>query len=71
MSLNVELLESSFAQIKEREADFSAHFYANLFVDHPIVKPLFTNSCWARLRKSITKEKVDFKTINSSDRHKY
>jgi hypothetical protein len=37
MSLNVELLESSLAQIKERETEFSAHFYTNLFADYPIV----------------------------------
>jgi hemoglobin-like flavoprotein len=44
MSLNVELLESSFSQIKERETEFTNHFYTNLFADYPEVKPLFANT---------------------------
>ena len=58
MSLNVELLESSFAQIKEREAEFSAHFYTNLFADYPIVKPLFTNSDMVEQQKKLFKSLV-------------
>lgn len=55
MSLNVELLESSFARVKEREAEFSAHFYNNLFADYPIVKPLFTNSDMVEQQKKLFK----------------
>lgn len=44
MSLNVELLESSFSQIKEQETEFTTHFYLNLFADYPEVKPLFSNT---------------------------
>lgn len=42
MPLNVELLESSFSQIKERKTEFTTYFYTNLFTAHPEVKPLFT-----------------------------
>ncbi len=44
MSLNVELLESSFSQIKEQEAEFTTEFYKHLFADYPQVKPLFSNT---------------------------
>ncbi|HEY9640186.1 MAG TPA: globin family protein [Coleofasciculaceae cyanobacterium] len=44
MSLDIELLESSFSQIKQQEAEFTAHFYGNLFADYPEVKPLFANT---------------------------
>lgn len=44
MSLKVELLESSFSQIKEQETEFTTHFYTNLFEDYPEVKPLFVNT---------------------------
>ncbi len=44
MSLKVELLESSFSQIKEQETKFTMHFYTNLFADYPEVKPLFFNT---------------------------
>jgi hemoglobin-like flavoprotein len=43
MSLNVELLESSFAQIKDRQAEFTEYFYNNLLNCYPEVKPLFNN----------------------------
>jgi hemoglobin-like flavoprotein len=44
MSLNIEVLESSFSQVKKQEAEFTTHFYANLFGDYPEVKPLFVNT---------------------------
>jgi hemoglobin-like flavoprotein len=43
MSLNVELLESSFAQIKDRQTEFTEYFYTNLLTDYPEVQPLFAN----------------------------
>ena len=43
MSLNVELLESSFAKIKDRQAEFTEYFYTNLLNDYPEIKPLFDN----------------------------
>jgi hemoglobin-like flavoprotein len=44
MSLNVDLLERSFALVKGNGVEFSSQFYATLFLDHPAVKPLFANT---------------------------
>jgi hemoglobin-like flavoprotein len=55
MSLNIELLESSFTQIKEQETKFSAHFYTNLFADYPMVKPLLTKSDMVEQQKKLFK----------------
>jgi hemoglobin-like flavoprotein len=44
MSLNVDLLERSFALVKENGEEFSSQFYATLFSDHPAVQPLFANT---------------------------
>jgi hemoglobin-like flavoprotein len=44
MSLNVEVLERSFAQIKPRSTEFAASFYNNLFTDYPQAQPLFANT---------------------------
>jgi hemoglobin-like flavoprotein len=44
MSLNIELLESSFSQIKEQETEFTTLFYKNMFENYPEVKPLFANT---------------------------
>ena len=43
MTLNIELLENSFAKIRDRETEFSASFYVRLFALHPELKPLFKN----------------------------
>jgi nitric oxide dioxygenase len=44
MSLNIELLEQSFALVKNRGDEFADRFYATLFTDYPSVKPLFANT---------------------------
>jgi hemoglobin-like flavoprotein len=44
MSLNVDLLERSFALVKGNGEEFSSLFYATLFSDHPAVQPLFANT---------------------------
>jgi hemoglobin-like flavoprotein len=44
MSLNVDLLEHSFALVKGNGAEFSSQFYATLFSDYPAVQPLFANT---------------------------
>jgi hemoglobin-like flavoprotein len=44
MSLNVDLLERSFALVKGNGVEFSSQFYATLFLDHPAVQPLFANT---------------------------
>ena len=41
MSLNVELLRSSFDLVVEREPELTARFYERLFSDYPQSKPLF------------------------------
>ncbi|MEG3841044.1 globin family protein [Microcoleus sp. herbarium14] len=53
MSLNVELLEQSFEQIKPRANDFVASFYENLFAAHPEVKPLFAHTNMVEQRKHL------------------
>jgi hemoglobin-like flavoprotein len=44
MSLNVELLESSFSQLKDKETEFTTFFYTNLLADFPEVQPLFAQT---------------------------
>ncbi|HLP87158.1 MAG TPA: pentapeptide repeat-containing protein [Nostocaceae cyanobacterium] len=42
MSLNIDILEQSFAKIKPHANEFVASFYENLFIAYPEVKPLFS-----------------------------
>jgi hemoglobin-like flavoprotein len=58
MSLNVELLESSFLQIKAQEAEFISHFYKTLFADYPEVKSLFANTHMEKQAKQLFKSLV-------------
>lgn len=44
MSLNVELLETSFGKVKPHANEFSSRFYTNLFTNYPEAKPLFANT---------------------------
>jgi nitric oxide dioxygenase len=44
MSLQVELLEKSFAKIKPQANEFADSFYENLFTASPEAKPLFANT---------------------------
>jgi nitric oxide dioxygenase len=44
MSLQVDILEKSFAQVVPEAEAFAAQFYVNLFVDYPAAKPLFANT---------------------------
>lgn len=53
MSLNVELLEQSFEQIKPRADEFATSFYDNLFTDNPEAKPLFANTDMAKQKKML------------------
>lgn len=53
MPLNVELLESSFSEIKERKTEFTTCFYTNLFTDYPEVKPLFTKTDMEEQQKKL------------------
>ena len=58
MNLNGELLEQSFAQIRNRESEFTAYFYTNLFADYPEVKPLFANTDMEMQRQKLFKSLV-------------
>lgn len=58
MNLNGELLEQSFAQIRDRESEFTAYFYTNLFADYPEVKPLFANTDMEMQRQKLFKSLV-------------
>lgn len=42
--LQVELLETSFAQVKPVANEFADRFYENLFTDYPAAQPLFANT---------------------------
>jgi hemoglobin-like flavoprotein len=44
MTLNVELLESSFAPVVNQGPEFTAKFYAQLFADYPEVQSLFAGT---------------------------
>jgi len=44
MSLNVELLETSFGKVKPNANEFASSFYTNLFTTYPEAKPLFANT---------------------------
>jgi len=53
MALNVELLESSFAQIKVNSLEVTEQFYTVLFTDYPEVQPLFANTHMEKQRKQL------------------
>jgi hemoglobin-like flavoprotein len=53
MALNIELLESSFSQVADRETEFSSCFYTQLFADHPTVEPLFANVNMIKQQKNL------------------
>jgi nitric oxide dioxygenase len=53
MSLNVELLEQSFEQIKPNADAFVASFYSTLFSDYPAAKPLFAHTNMANQEKML------------------
>lgn len=53
MSLDVKLLETSFAQIQPCILQFSANFYNNLFTLYPELKPLFIKADLAVQEKKL------------------
>ncbi len=53
MSLNVELLENSFAPIKSDGSALTERFYTALFADYPEVQPLFANTHMEKQRKQL------------------
>ncbi len=54
MSLQVELLETSFAQIRPRLDEFGESFYTNLFTTYPEAKPLFSDTSMAIQHQKLT-----------------
>lgn len=58
MSLNIELLKSSFAPIKAHETEFTTHFYRILFADSPVVKPLFANTHMEKQARQLFKSLI-------------
>ena len=53
MSLQVELLESSFDRVKPQADEFVNSFYNNLFTMYPEAKPLFAHSNMAEQKKKL------------------
>ena len=53
MSLNVELLEQSFALVKPEADSLMDSFYNNLFTDYPAAKPLFTHTDMAKQKQQL------------------
>lgn len=53
MSLQVEVLEQSFEQVKPKSDDFVTSFYDNLFTANPEAKPLFANTDMAKQKKML------------------
>jgi len=53
MSLNVEVLEQSFEQIKPQALQFADSFYQNLFADYPQVRPLFAHTDMTRQKQHL------------------
>lgn len=44
MILNIEVLQTSFQLVEDRDQDFKKSFYTNLLGDYPEVKPLFAHT---------------------------
>ena len=44
MTLNTDLLKTSFGTLRKQQTDFSNLFYSTLFSDYPQVKPLFAHT---------------------------
>ena len=53
MTLDIQILESSFNKIRDNAVDFSASFYERLFSHHPELKPLFAKVDLAAQEKKL------------------
>ena len=53
MSLQVELLESSFDRVKPKADEFVSSFYNNLFTANPEARPLFTSTDMEAQKKKL------------------
>ncbi len=53
MTLDIDILETSFARVKPNAANFSASFYRQLFDYHPELKPMFEKADLADQEKKL------------------
>ena len=53
MTLDINLLENSFARVRHDAVNFSASFYHKLFAYHPELKPLFAQADLAAQEKKL------------------
>jgi len=58
MSLNVDLLRSSFELVVEREPQLTTRFYEIFFTRYPQVKPMFSRNAPAQQQKMLTETLV-------------
>ncbi|MEM9772582.1 MAG: hypothetical protein AAF889_13485 [Cyanobacteria bacterium P01_D01_bin.73] len=55
MALNTELLENSFALLRDQQEEFTQYFYQTLFADYPEVRPLFAHTDMVEQPKKLFK----------------
>ncbi len=53
MTLDIQLLETSFDKVRNNAVEFSASFYSHLFTHHPELKPLFAKADIAAQEKKL------------------
>ena len=53
MTLDIQILETSFNKVKNKAVEFSASFYERLFFHHPELKPLFAKVDLAAQEKKL------------------
>ncbi len=58
MSLQIEILENSFNEIKPVADEFVTSFYDNLFTDYPAAKPLFAGTAMEEQKPKLLKSLV-------------
>jgi hemoglobin-like flavoprotein len=58
MSLNVELLQSSFEQVKPAATQLTSRFYELIFTDYPDLKPLFAHTDMPEQRQKLLQSLV-------------
>lgn len=58
MSIDVEVLEKSFARVRPQMTEFSSSFYNNLLTEYPQVQALFKNTDMAVQQEKLVKSLV-------------
>jgi nitric oxide dioxygenase len=58
MSLNVELLQGSFEQVKPAATQLTSRFYELIFTDYPDLKPLFAHTDMPKQRQMLLQSLV-------------